>query len=48
MSLDATRIRLGELKRKLKARLGRKEFRENCAAIEAEIIRLEALLEAGE
>ena len=42
MSLDATKIRLGDLKRKLKARQGRKEFRENVAALETEIARLEA------
>lgn len=35
-------IRLAELKRKLKARQGRKEFRENVEALKAEIARLEA------
>jgi len=35
--------RIADLKRKLAAREGKKEFKENCAAIRAEIARLEAL-----
>lgn len=35
--------RIATLKRKLKAREGRAEYKENCAAIRAEIVRLEAV-----
>ncbi len=44
MTDDLTTIRIGDLKRKLKARQGRKEYRESILLIEAEIARLEAIV----
>lgn len=44
---DFTKIRLAELKRKLRARSGRKEFRENVEALKSEIERIESR-ETGE
>lgn len=42
-----TEERLADLKRKLRARKGMREYRDSCKAIEAEIARLEALSENG-
>lgn len=40
--------RIDELKRKLRARQGKREYRDNVPALEAEIARLEALQKVAE
>lgn len=42
--IEAIEKRLAELKRKLAARKGNKQFKDNCAALQAEIDRLESVL----
>lgn len=48
MSMDATVIRLDSLKRKLRARQNRKEFRDNVVLLQVEIDRLQALVDTSD
>jgi uncharacterized coiled-coil DUF342 family protein len=45
---EAVEKRIADLKRKLAARKGQKPYKENCKAIQAEIDRLEAILEKSD
>jgi hypothetical protein len=46
--MDATVIRLDSLKRKLKARQSKKEFRDNVVLLQTEIDRLQALVDTSD
>ena len=45
--MSSIETRLGALRRKLKAREGKKEYKENCEALKEEIARLEVAQQAA-